>query len=180
MSINKHIKVILVSGFVCSVLPILLPVTSSALGPPSWWSGDCNVNNHSGAYSLTTHNGVKACTGGNNLQLVNFYSGAWGEYEWQCVELSMRYMYLAYGVAPYQANGKDVVWSYSGTRLTKVSNNGTSLPTPGDILSHDYGNPFGHTSVVSAVSVNSSGTGTVTIMEQMLQPPVVAQSQFRA
>ena len=44
---------------------------------------------------------------------MRFFPGAWGELEWQCVELSMRFMYLAYGVSPYGANGKDVVDNYT-------------------------------------------------------------------
>ncbi len=27
----------------------------------------------------------------------------WGEYEWECVELAMRFMWLIYGVRPYPA-----------------------------------------------------------------------------
>jgi surface antigen len=49
--------------------------------------------------------------------------------------------------------------------LAKVSNNGSSLPSPGDIVSEGATNTNGHTGVVTAVSV-SNGTGTVTIMEQ--------------
>jgi hypothetical protein len=53
--------------------------------------------------------------------------------------------------------------------LTKVTNNGTSLPTPGDILSFDISTnhpTVGHTAIVTDVSVNTSGTGTVTYMQQ--------------
>jgi hypothetical protein len=105
---------------------------------PSWWSGDCDVNNNPNSYALgASYNGVKAC-GPRPLftsqddYLVHFYSGAFGEYEWECVELVMRYMYLVYGIAPYSSpGGKDVVDNYSGSVLSKVTNNGTSLPTPG-------------------------------------------------
>ena len=34
-----------------------------------------------------------------------------GEGEWQCVELAMRFMALVYGVRPYGANGKRSMWA---------------------------------------------------------------------
>jgi hypothetical protein len=140
-------------------------------GPsPSWWSGSCDVGNHPGSHPLgASYNGVVACgpgpTQGGYDHLVHFYSGAWGEYEWECVELVMRYMYLVYGIHPYSANGSTVVSHYSGSALTKVSNNGSSLPRPGDIISEGAANTNGHTAVVTNVSV-TNGKGTVTIMEQ--------------
>jgi hypothetical protein len=130
------------------------------------------VNNHAGSYPLgASYNGVEACgpgiyQGGTDYE-VHFFPGAWGEYEWECVELVMRYMYLVYGIAPYNANGNTVVSNYPGSTLTKVSNTGTTVPSPGDIVSMagTASVPGGHTGVVTAVNV-TGGTGTVTIMEQ--------------
>jgi len=144
---------------------------------PSWWSGNCDANNNSGSVPLgASYNGVEACgpgpTQGGSDHLVHFYTGAFGEYEWECVELVMRYMYQVYGVAPYSApGGKDVVNNYSGSTsvLTKVTNDGTTTPTPGDILSFaaSTNHPvYGHTAVVTSVSINASGNGTVTYMQQ--------------
>lgn len=152
--------------------PAGVPLWASKRPSPSWWSGNCDVNNHPGSYPLgASYNGVQAC-GPGPLQggydyLVHFYSGAWGEYEWECVELVMRYMYLVYGISPYSANGNTVVSNYPGSLLTKVPDNGTSLPAPGDIVSEagTASNPNGHTGVVTAVNV-TNGTGTVTIMEE--------------
>lgn len=101
---------------------------------------------------------------------VNFGVGT-SQFDWECVELSMRYMYLVYGITPWylpDGDASNIVTSYSGSVLTKVSNNGTSLPSPGDIIaeSASTADPDGHTAVVTAVNVNSSGDGTVTIMEQ--------------
>jgi hypothetical protein len=100
-------------------------------------------------------------------RFVRFFPGAWGEYEWQCVELVMRYMYLVYGIAPYSADGNSVVSNYNGNALTKVRNNGNGVPSSGDIVSMagTASNPNGHTGVVTAVNV-TGGKGTVTIMEQ--------------
>lgn len=151
---------------------------ASDLPSPSWWDSECDYNHYlSGSGGIASYplgasyRNVKACGprpyfDGAPDVVVYFFSGAHGELEWECVELSMRFMYLAYGVAPYSGNGKDVVNNYPGTRLVKISNDTVgSYPKPGDILS--YGTTgYGHTSVVTASSVNSSGTGTVTIMEQ--------------
>jgi hypothetical protein len=157
------------------------PIQQAAAGDlpfPSWWNGDCDTNNYYAvtgisAYPLgTSYRAVKACGprpywDGAPDVLVQFFSGAWGEYEWECVELSMRFMYLAYGIHPYPANGKDVVPNYSGDRLDKI-NNGTSgrAPQPSDILSYGPNATWGHTSVVIGSNVDGQGNGTITIMEQ--------------
>ncbi len=137
---------------------------------PSWWSGDCDVNNHSGSYALgASFNGTSACGPGTYGQggydkWVNFGAGV-NVLEWQCVELSFRYMYLRYGIAPYTlTNGSaaNIVTDYSGSKLVAKSNNGAELPTPGDVVAMSYV----HTAVISAINVSSSGTGTATILEQ--------------
>ncbi len=139
---------------------------------PSWWKGACDVGYHPGSYRLTADfDGLQACAPGPAQggadHLVRFFSGAWGEYEWECVELSMRWMYLAWGVRPYGANGNGVVANYPNGQagyppLTKVSN-GTraEAPVPGDVLSIDDSDSFGHTEVIAATSVNSSGNGVL-------------------
>lgn len=151
---------------------------AKAVAPsPSWWNSQiCDTNRYPGSYQLSSgavFNGVVAC-GPGPLQggvdtLVNFGAGA-SENEWECVELSMRYMYLAYGIAPYllSGNAATIVSDYSGTRLTAVNNNGQhGLPTPGDIIAEaaTSSNMYGHTAIVTAVNV-SGGTGTVTILQQ--------------
>ncbi len=57
---------------------------------------------------------------GGTDRLVRFFTGAWGEQEWECVELAMRFMYLAYGVSPYSANGMDVYANYSTGRRRRA------------------------------------------------------------
>jgi hypothetical protein len=157
-----------------SVMVVGSSPAAATASAPAWWNGTvCDTGNYPGSSALAaSYNGVQACgpgpMQGGSDHIVRFYTGAWGEYEWECVELVMRYMYLVYGVVPYSApGGKDVVNNYPGTYLSKVTNNGVSVPSPGDILSMDYGGTsFGHTAVVTAVSVNGSGTGTVTTMQQ--------------
>ena len=143
------------------------PSLLSNLPFPPWWSGDCNVNNHPGSYPLGgAYRGVKACGPLNLLRRVSFGAGH-SQFEWQCPELSKRYLYLAYGVPPYLAHGKDVVWNFPGSQMEKVTN-GTPGKGPhvGDVLSYGSATTYGHTSIVSSSSINSSGNGSITIVEQ--------------
>ncbi len=158
--------------------PVQAAAIPDDLAAPAWWSSDCDATYYKSKSGLDAYplggiyRGVKACgprpwADGAPDVLVRFYTGAWGEYEWECVELSMRFMYLAYGIAPYSGNGKDVVANYSGTVLRKISN-GTigTAPQPGDVLSYGPTTTYGHTSVVTATNVDASGNGSITIMEQ--------------
>ena len=81
-------------------------------------------------------------------------------------------MYLAWGVAPYPANGNGVVLNYpNGTagypRLTVVEN-GTvgAAPQPGDVLSLDNSNPAGHTEIAVSSSVDNEGNGFVKVITE--------------
>ncbi len=153
---------------------------------PGWWKGgSCDQANYPGSHPLgAVWHGLVACgpgpTQGGSDHLVSFFPGAWGELEWECVELSMRWMYLAWGVNPYPANGWDVVRDYdygnnkaiynrNGPDLLVV-NNGTlgSVPQPGDVVSvaRTNANPYGHTAVVTASAVDARGDGTVTVIQQ--------------
>jgi eukaryotic-like serine/threonine-protein kinase len=162
---------------------------------PPWWRGQCDTNNYSispsnpnhlPAYTLlkngpnpTNYRGVFACgprplpisKGGDGAPdvPVQFFKGAWTENEWECVELSMRYMYLAYGIKPYSADGYNVVSNYqkynTNPILVPIANSNPSqydtVPQPGDIVSY-YSN---HTAVVTSTTV-VNGNGTITLMEQ--------------
>jgi hypothetical protein len=154
---------------------------ANALPAPAWWTGVCDSTYYSGKSNPKTspsplggsYRGVIACgprpwTGYTDVA-VYYFPGAWGELEWECVELSMRYLYLAYNIPPYHGNGKDVVANYSGTRLVKIANKTAGkAPVAGDVLSYNAtgSNGYGHTSVVSASNVDASGNGTITIIEQ--------------
>jgi hypothetical protein len=151
---------------------------SNPLPAPSWWSGSCDSGNYAGAHALgASFRGVEVCgprpgADGAPNRLVRFFPGAWGELEWQCVELSMRYLYLAYGVSPYGANGKDVVDNYSflyGGGLVKIANGvAGSSPAPGDVIA--FGptiySSFGHTGVIESTNVDGNGNGTVRMLSQ--------------
>jgi hypothetical protein len=151
---------------------------STPLPAPTWWSGACDSTNYAGAKALgAAYRNVQVCgprpgTDAAPNRLVNFFPGAWGELEWQCVELSMRFMYLAYGVKPYGANGKDVYANYStasGGGLVKVANGTAGTPPrPGDVVSFGATttSTAGHTGVVAQSTVDASGNGTVKILSQ--------------
>jgi len=146
--------------------------TPPAVRFPPWWSGICDVNNDPQSYPLSSWDGLTACGPGPNRGgydvSVSFYPGAWGEFEWECVELSMRWLYLEYGVRPYSADGSQVVVDYSradGGDLQQIANDGTGVPRPGDVMSMEPTSQEGHTAVVTGVDV-SHGDGTVSILEQ--------------
>lgn len=161
------------------------PQPYAALPGPGWWQGDCDDGGFSAAlggihsYRLgAVFRGVPACGprpwfGGYRDPLITFFPGAIGEFEWECVELSMRFMYLAYGIQPYLANGWEVVRNYSGSRLIHVVN-GTagSAPSAGDVIAFaaTAGNPYGHTAVVIDAQIDQSGNGSLGIMEQNASP----------
>jgi hypothetical protein len=154
---------------------------SSSDGPdlpfPSWWSGECDINNYlvvtgQPSYPLgAEYRGMKACgprpwADGGPEVWVNFGAGV-SQIEWQCPELSKRFLYLAYGIPPYSANGSQVVWAYTGDLLDQVANcEPGRAPEPDDVLSYGSTSTYGHTSVVMASDVDSSGNGTIEVIEQ--------------
>ncbi len=151
------------------------PSTAAAdpfyLASPAWWTATCDSKHYYGSYKLGSgYRNVITC--GPQAQygypdvLVYFYNGAFPAYEWECVELALRFMYLAYGVPPYAANGGYIVSNYSGSKLKRINNNTGVAPVPGDILSYCSYCTYGHTSVVTKTDIDGSGNGTVTVMEQ--------------
>jgi hypothetical protein len=150
---------------------------ASDLPSPSWWSGECDANNYYAATGVQAYplgaeyRGVQACgprpwADAAPEALVGFGVGV-GQYEWQCPELSMRFLYLAYGIAPYSAHGSQVVWNYHGDVLDAVPNCETGqAPGPDDVLSYGSTSTYGHTSVVAASDVDEYGNGTITVIEQ--------------
>jgi hypothetical protein len=167
-----------------SVTPQDQASSAGELATPTWWNGVCDTNHYfsnlgQSAFPLgAVYRGLLACgprpiaVGGKDVK-VQFFKDSWGELEWQCVELSMRFMYLNYGIQPYQANGNQVVPNYitsktNPVKILKVVNNGThgTAPRPGDVLSYGAATPYGHTSVVTTSYVDGSGNGSITVIEQ--------------
>jgi hypothetical protein len=107
---------------------------------------------------------------------VHPYPGSFTTPGYQCVEFSERYLYYKYGVTmPQSTNGDQVVDHYAThypATFTAVSN-GTANQSPvmGDVLSFSPIATFnassgGHTSVVQSSTVNSSGNGQITTIEE--------------
>ncbi|MDQ2713333.1 MAG: CHAP domain-containing protein [Chloroflexota bacterium] len=149
---------------------------------PGWWNGVCNYYNFlrdTGWQSWQMNGGLdgvypcgpRPAAGGPNHG-VQFYSGSWGALEFQCVELSLRWMYLAWGVSPYPGNGNDMVRNFavyhSSSIIKEVYNSpGCCLfPEPGDVVSYCSACSAGHTSVVLSSNVDGNGNGSVTVMEE--------------
>ncbi len=164
-------------GPALALTPHVIAVADDSTDPPPvrfppWWSGNCDASDYPGSFPLSSWDGLTACGPGPNRggwdRTVAFFPHAWGEYEWECVELSMRWLYLEYGVRPYPADGADVVWNYSrsdGGDLQKIANDGESAPIPGDVLSMEPTWAEGHTAVVTSTDV-THGDGTIGILEQ--------------
>lgn len=146
--------------------------SSNALPTPPWWSGDCNLGNHSGSYLLgATYDGLVACGTTGSGKPVNFGAGLI-QYEWQCTELAKRFLYLKYNIPAYQASGKDVVnnvpQQYINSLFERIPN-GTpnKAPLPGDVISfRSTAYEEGHVAIVTSSNVDSNGSGTIWILEQ--------------
>jgi len=165
------------------------PVDTTTVPFPSWWSGNCNTNSYQAEAGVSSYilspgaewDGLEAC-GPLPLRVptpdvgVRFPGAQWGVLQFECVELSMRWMYLAWNVDPYPANGSGVVWNYaatqatynpSGPALVATANDGSGvLPQPGDVLSYGSTSSDGHTSLVTAVDVDSNGNGNISVLEE--------------
>lgn len=146
-----------------------------SLSAPFWWAPGSTCNNN--GTLLTTGQGklggLQICTrpdgtleGGRVTAIVD---NGW-IYEWQCTELSERYMDVAWGVSPYlsaDANSIASTFPFSTyPNIEKISNNGVAglVPQPGDVIqmSTDGSNPApGHTGLVESTSINSSGNGSL-------------------
>jgi hypothetical protein len=147
------------------------------VGAPSWWSGECNdkaffaaIGEHSYPLGAAWH-GVPACGPFYSMHLVRFFTGAWGEFEFQCVELVMRFLYQQWGIAPWAGNGNTIKNSPPDS-IVFYPNDGTHGIVPGDILTEDEStqSSFGHAMIITAVNLDGNGSGTITIMEQSSYP----------
>lgn len=154
---------------------------ASDLPAPPWWEGECDTVNFFEATGVPAYplgaeyRGMKACgprpwADGGPERWVDFGAGN-SQIEWQCPEISKRFLYLAHGIPPYSAHGSQVVSNYGGDLLEKVWNcTPGRAPRPDDVLSYGATTTYGHTSVVVASDVDASGNGTVQVIEQNSSP----------
>jgi hypothetical protein len=147
---------------------------------PAWWDGVCDANNF---YKATNDDsfplgnpwhGVLACgprtSVARNPNPVHFTSNAWGEYEFECVELVMRFLYQEWGIEPWAGNANTIKDSPPDS-IIFFQNDGTHAIVPGDIITEEApsGN-YGHAVIVTDVNVDGTGTGTISILEQNSSP----------
>ena len=148
------------------------------VGTPSWWSGVCDDDNYfeaTGVHSIplgASWHGVPACGPVTYRppypsRLVRFFPGAWGEFEFECVELVMRFLYQEWGIKPWIGNGNTIKNSPPDS-IEFYINNGTHAFVPGDIITEDgiTQSSSGHAMIITGVDLDGNGTGTISIMEQ--------------
>jgi hypothetical protein len=95
---------------------------------------------------------------------------------YQCTELAARWLYLAYGAKYANAagnysggNGVNVVSNYAARfpdLFLALSDARTAPPRAGDVMSFYTGDAFGHVGLVYSVAIDTSGNGSVQILEQ--------------
>src|SRR5690349_18389088 len=164
--------------------PAAATTPNSSFGAPSWWNGDCDATtwnaraaadgwHGAGAHRLgASYLGIPVCgprPSVDGAPNVMWSRPGWGELEFQCVELAMRFMAQVYAVRAYDANGNSVVRNYSpsdGGNLVRVDNGTVGhAPQPGDVISFDSPG-LGHVVVVESSSVDRDGNGSVRVLSQ--------------
>jgi hypothetical protein len=172
--------------------PALIDVAAAGNFPaPTWWDGDCDEHTfkakdplHRNSFRLNNgFRGVVPCgplpglEGDVTVQFPdaqgNNFRGH-GEFEFQCVELCMRFMEIVHGITAYPGNGSQVVPNFLTKSLAKDRNKMKVIqndafppaPVPGDILSYGPVSTVGHTAVCVASNVDGQGNGTITVMQQ--------------
>jgi len=136
---------------------------------PSWWKGvncsylDAHGQPHSNGTALGTFMGLVSCGPGNTGHFTSFSTTPISVEEWQCVELSERWLWQEFGLPQQVANGNRVApvyWSYIRTHAARTpltyqtpATPGASV-TPADVMSYDDGG-YGHTAVVTKVTATS-------------------------
>lgn len=160
--------------------PALAANNTLPLPAPNWWNGTCDGNRWANVgvpasqlpSIIAQWNGLIACGPADTpgtLPSVQETAPLSLNWEWQCVELSERYLYQRFGLPQQQLSGGsqvvDVYWSYlqahSGAApLTLVRPGNGRLPLPGDVVSYSDGG-YGHTNVVVG-----TGNGTFTTIDE--------------
>lgn len=111
--------------------------------------------------------------GKHNTEAFSGFKSHYGDYilGYQCTELVLRWLHYRLGGFPAWVNGNAFAYQNSrtyGSRVQLVTNNGQAktAPRPGDVISFNTSYSPGHVALVYSSSVNSSGNGTVGIVEQ--------------
>lgn len=165
------------------------PVHAPAFDPkPPHYSDPCDAQDYDATTQFhdwrnflgASYQGVPACgprpaSGGAEVQ-ATLADGSEPVAQFGAPELSLRWMYLAYGIPPYAGNGDQLYGRYDpvhgGKPLLAIAGSGNldEVPQAGDVISYDTGGTGGHTAVVVASRVDGAGNGSVDVMEQNAAP----------
>jgi hypothetical protein len=103
----------------------------------------CDTGNSPGSSSLASWGNLTACGPLGSANLVYFTDNQGntvgsGEYEWQCVELVMRWLWLEWGIQPWYINGTGARYlpgsGFDSSQLSFYSNGSGNAIVPGDVL----------------------------------------------
>jgi hypothetical protein len=137
---------------------------------PSWWKSmncsylDASGNPHANGTVLGSWMGLVSCGPGTTSHSTSFSSTPISVTEWQCVELSERWLYQQFGLPMQHADGNRVAPAYANYIAAHPSANyplvyetpssAGAAVGPGDVMSYNDG-VYGHTAVVTAVTSTS-------------------------
>jgi hypothetical protein len=161
-----------VNGNAPSGVPIRSSDNTFTLGLPPWWGAqECDAGRNPQHAVLASWNGLDACGPNGDMKSASFSAAStptwqW-ELEWECVELSKRYLWLRYGVPDRPGDGYATVDVEApvAPMLARYSPDGVHLPQAGDVVSFGTASP-GHTAVVIAATVDPNGNGTWTTLNE--------------
>jgi hypothetical protein len=140
----------------------------------------CDSGYNSAFTEDASWDGLIACGPGGEYRYENESGSPLPEnWEWECVELSERWLYQEFGLPEQSANGYQVVSAYSSYIESHSSNDYPLTPVtpssatagslgPGDVVSFaDVDGDDGHTDVVTATSpAPFDGNGTITTINE--------------
>jgi hypothetical protein len=148
---------------------------------PSWWKGTCDSGYNSTFHSIGSFRGLIACGPGGSIRPeANDPGSPINAWEWQCVELSTRWLRQEWGIPQQFGDGHNLVDNYwNGYLQSRVSTYHIQRETPstagrrlspGDVVqfaSVKY-SPSGHTDVVIDVSGlnEATGNGKITTLNE--------------
>lgn len=139
--------------------------------PPDWWNGDCDSGNITGAHAVTSWQGVEACTPNPDIYAWFPLNNKTHQLEFECTELVMRFLNLEWSIQPWYGNAQDIFGNAPTNSMIRYNNGDSSHPpVAGDILTENYKASApklnGHVAVITDVSIDQSGSGTIGLLEQ--------------
>ena len=158
--------------------PIIQPLAFTFPSPP-WWDGTvCDATRNPSHTVRALWYGLAACGPNTDVASPAYVApghARWSsELEWECVELSKRYLWLRYAIPNMPGDGYDTVDAEApvAPMLVKYSPDGVHVPQAGDVVSFGTESP-GHTAVVIGATVDASGNGSYTTINENTVSPII-------